>query len=225
MDKFVVKKKRNFQSNQQTGPIKKHLTQSTLQALSGVVVIEELESFKTILESDSEQTEKKIEILNKLYEKNPSKEVLIKVGIGKTVNILRKGYEKSEGDERKLKELSGEVYKKWRNELERKVELKSNPVDVQCDKETKRLRGSAKKFLSSALRDCAASNSADSQTNKELSEKLELEIFRQSNRLVNSKYRKLSRKVIFGLKRDSRKEELLGQKISVKDFVALFIVQ
>lgn len=134
MDKFVVKKKRNFQSNQQTGPIKKHLTQSTLQALSGVVVIEELESFKTILESDSEQTEKKIEILNKLYEKNPSKEVLIKVGIGKTVNILRKGYEKSEGDERKLKELSGEVYKKWRNELERKVELKSNPVDVQCDK-------------------------------------------------------------------------------------------
>jgi len=31
--------------------------------------------------------------------------------------------------------------------------------------------------------------------------------------------------VIFGLKRDSRKEELLGQKISVKDFVALFIVQ
>lgn len=134
MDKFVVKKKRNFQSNQQTGPIKKHLTQSTLQALSGVVVIEELESFKKILESDSEQTEKKIEILNKLYEKNPSKEVLIKVGIGKTVNILRKGYEKSEGDERKLKELSGEVYKKWRNELERKVELKSNPVDVQCDK-------------------------------------------------------------------------------------------
>ena len=97
-------------------------------------MIEELESFKTILESDSEQTEKKIEILNKLYEKNPSKEVLIKVGIGKTVNILRKGYEKSEGDERKLKELSGEVYKKWRNELERKVELKSNPVDVQCDK-------------------------------------------------------------------------------------------
>ena len=86
------------------------------------------------------------------------------------------------------------------------------------------MRGSAKKFLSSALRECAASHSAESQ-NKELSEKLELEIFRQSNRLVNSKYRKLSRKVIFGLKRDSWKEELLGQKISVKDFVALFIVQ
>ena len=70
------------------------------------------------------------------------------------------------------------------------------------------MRGSAKKFLSSALRDCAASNSADSQTNKELSEKLELEIFRQSNRLVNRKYRKLSRKVIFGLKRDKTTEKM-----------------
>ena len=93
MDKFVVKKKRDLQTNQQTGSKKKQLTQSTLQALSGVVVIEELESFKSILESDSEPIEEKIRILNKLHEKNPSKEVLIKVGIGKTVNILRRGQE------------------------------------------------------------------------------------------------------------------------------------
>lgn len=163
-----------------------------------------------------------------MYEKNPSKEVLIKVGIGKTVNILRRGYEDSEGEERKLKKLSQKVYKKWRNELERKVVLKSNPIDVQCDKETERLRGSAIKFLSSALGDCgqdsdaASSHSADSQTNHKLSEKLEFEIFRQSSRLVNSKYRKLSRKVIFGLKSDSTKEQLLAQKLSVKEFVAQF---
>ena len=93
------------------------------------------------------------------------------------------------------------------------------------------MRGSALKFLSSALGDCgqasdaASSNSADSQTNHELSEKLEFEIFRQSSRLVNSKYRKLSRKVIFGLKSDSRKEQLLAQKLSAREFVALFNVQ
>ena len=93
------------------------------------------------------------------------------------------------------------------------------------------MRDSATKFLSSALGDCgqgsdaASSNSADSQTNHNLSEKLEMEIFRQSSRLVNSKYRKLSRKVIFGLKSDLRKEQLLGQKLSVGEFVALFNVQ
>ena len=140
MDKFVVKKKRDLQTNQQTGSKKKQLTQSTLQALSGVVVIEELESFKSILESDSEPIEEKIRILKKLHEKNPSKEVLIKVGIGKTVNILRRGFEESEGDERKLKKLSQKVYKKWKNELERKVELKSNPIDVQCDKVGQRIQ-------------------------------------------------------------------------------------
>ena len=139
MDRFVVKKKRDLQTNQQTGSKRKQLTQSTLQALSGVVVIEELESFKSILESDSEPIEEKIRILNKLHEKNPSKEVLIKVGIGKTVNTLRRGYEESEGEERKLKKLSLKVYKKWRNELERKVELKSNPIDVQCDKVGQRI--------------------------------------------------------------------------------------
>ena len=93
------------------------------------------------------------------------------------------------------------------------------------------MRDSATKFLSSALGDCgqgsdaASSNSADSQTNHNLSEKLEFEIFRRSNRLVNSKYRKLSRKVIFGLKSDSNKEQLLGQNLSVRDFVAQFSVQ
>ena len=119
---------------------KKLFSSLVVLALSGVVVIEEFESFKRILESDSEPIVEKIRILNKLHEKNPSKEVLIKVGIGKTVNILRKGFEESEGDERKLKKLSLKVYKKWKNELERKVELKSNPIDVQCDKVGQRIQ-------------------------------------------------------------------------------------
>ena len=84
--------------------------------------------------SPNQLNKEKIRILNQLHQKNPSKEVLIKVGIGKTVNILRRGFEESEGEERNLKKLSLKVYKKWKNELERKVELKSNPIDVQCDK-------------------------------------------------------------------------------------------
>ena len=79
------------------------------------------------------------------------------------------------------------------------------------------MRNTAIKFISSSL--------TDSESGKDhlgLSEKLELEVFRQSNKLVNSKYRKLSRKVIFALKSDSDRSELLQQNISVKDFVAKF---
>ena len=135
MDKFVVKQKRNLQSQATRSSKKKSLTQSTLQSCAGVVVIEEFEKAKVILESDTESIEKKIQVLNKLLVKNPSKEVLIRVGIGKTVRQLRKGLDEcKDGEIFKLKKLSDKVYRKWRNELERKVELKCNPVDVKCDK-------------------------------------------------------------------------------------------
>ena len=66
MDKFVYKKPRNLQETRNKSPKKKQLKQSTLQSLAGVVVIEELEEFKIILESDQESGEKKLTILNKL---------------------------------------------------------------------------------------------------------------------------------------------------------------
>ena len=134
MDKFVVKQKRNLQNNDVRPTKKKQLTQSTLQSLAGVVVLEEFEAAKSILESDDESIDTKIGVLNKLLEKNPSKEVLIKVGIGRTVRLLRKGNESCDQDVLKLRKISDKVYRKWRNELERKVELKCNPVDVKCDK-------------------------------------------------------------------------------------------
>ena len=79
------------------------------------------------------------------------------------------------------------------------------------------MRNSAIKFLASSLTE---TGSESAEVDQELSEKLEAEIFRQSNKLVNNKYRKLSRKVIFALKNHSDCSELQKQKISVKDFVA-----
>ena len=79
------------------------------------------------------------------------------------------------------------------------------------------MRNSAIKFLASSL---TQTGSESAEVDQELSEKLEAEIFRQSNKLVNNKYRKLSRKVIFSLKNDLDRSELHQQKISVKDFVA-----
>ena len=136
MDKFVVKQKRDLPRNRSKSEKPKKLSQSTLQSLAGVVVIKDFEEAKVVLEDDSEDLEKKIQVLQKLLVKNPSKEVLIRVGIGKTVNRLRKyKTEDSEEDSQiiKLRKLSEKVYKKWRSELERKEDLKASVVEVKCD--------------------------------------------------------------------------------------------
>ena len=90
MDKFVIRNPRNLQSNKTSESEIKHLKQTTLQSLAGVVVIEELEQAKKVLESEHETAERKLEVLSRLKSKKPSKEVLVKVGIGKTVKKLSK---------------------------------------------------------------------------------------------------------------------------------------
>lgn len=223
MDKFVYKKPRNLQQNTNKSPKKKPLRQSTLQSLAGVVVIEELEQAKIILESDNESVDKKLTVLNKLLGKNPSKEVLIKVGIGKTIRRLRGSGGSSDSDKeiKQLQKLSDKVYRKWRNELERKIELKCNPITVKSDKETERLREAAVRFLSSAL------SKEESQVKYggtiSLCSGLEVEIFNQSNKLVNSFYRKLSRKVIFGLQSQDRRKELVSGGVTTQEFVSRYL--
>jgi len=95
------------------------MKQLTLKSLPGVVVIEDFIEAKNNLEDEKVSSQKKIEILKKLLSKSPCKEVLVQVGIGKTVYKLRKI-----NKQKKVAKLSEKVYRKWRNELERKVELK-----------------------------------------------------------------------------------------------------
>ena len=52
-----------------------------------------------------------------------------------------------------------------------------------------------------------------------LSEGLEGEIFNQSKKLVSNSYRKLSRKVIFGLQQPERRRELVLGEVSIREFV------
>jgi len=217
MDKFVYKKPRNLQERVKRSPQKKSLRQSTLHSLAGVVVIEELEQYKTILESDNESVEKKLEVLNKLLAKNPSKEILIKVGIGKTVRRLSRGGDGSDDKREEVERLSDKVYRKWRYELERKIVLRSTPITVKSDKETERLRESSVKFLRSALIKEESQAGRDS-----LCRGLEVEIFNQSQKLVNNSYRKLSRKVIFGLQSQDRRSDLVSGRVSIREFVSQY---
>jgi len=228
MDKFVVRTSRNLQPKVKKPTNKKHLSQSTLQSLAGVVVIEDFVQAKISLEDKSVTSEKKIEILKQLLNKNPSKEVLIQVGIGRTVRKLRKELpDEGESDEKQIKvaKLSEKVYRKWRHELERKVELKHNPIRVKCDQETERLRSAAVKFILATFEDSGSEPTSNKEEIQSLSESLEVELFNCSNKLVNTKYRRLSRKVIFALKSENCRAELLLKEISVKDFVDKFIKQ
>lgn len=218
MDKFVIRNPRNLQSSKKSECETKHLKQTTLQSLAGVVVLEELEQAKNILESEHETTERKLEVLNGLKNKKPSKEVLVKVGIGKTVKKLGKeSGEPAESDPKqaKLRRLSYKVYKAWKSELERKVELQRNKVTVRCDKETERLRTAAVEFLLTSIE----RNKENKSDHREISEKIEREIFSQSKYLVNSQYRKLSRKIVFGLKNPDLCSKVVSSSLPIPELV------
>ena len=72
------------------------------------------------------------------------------------------------------------------------------------------------RFLCSALKSHSYKEKTDLQ---QLSEKLEREIFNQSKKLVNKTYRRLSRKVIFALKSEEKSVEIVGESVTVQDFV------
>lgn len=219
----MIRNPRNLQSNKsRKNSEDKNLKQSTLQSLSGVVVIEELEEAKRILESDEESVERKIQVLKRLRHKKPCKEILVKVGIGKSVRKIGKKCSSTTGEvsesQVKLQKLSYSVYVDWKKELERKVEIQSRKIEVKSDKETVRLRQAAVKFLSEALEEYG-SNASDL---KDLSARIEKEIFEQSKGLVNSSFRKLSRRIVFALKDKTLCDSVTTSKTSVRELVTRY---
>lgn len=219
----MIRNPRNLQSNKsRKNSEDKNLKQSTLQSLAGVVVIEELEEAKRILESDEESVERKIQVLKRLRHKKPCKEILVKVGIGKSVRKIGKKCFSTTGElsesQVKLQKLSYSVYVDWKKELERKVEIQSRKIEVKSDKETVRLRQAAVKFLSEALEEYG-SNASDL---KDLSARIEKEIFDQSKGLVNSSFRKLSRRIVFALKDKTLCDSVTTSKTSVRELVTRY---
>ena len=80
------------------------------------------------------------------------------------------------------------------------------------------MRAASVRFLCSALKSHSYEEKNDSSS-EQLSEKLEREIFKQSRKLVNKTYRRLSRKVIFALKSEERSVEIVTKSVAVQDFV------
>lgn len=216
MDRFVVRTPRTETKAPLSNIQNKETKQSTLHSLAGVVVVEDIERSNCILKSEEETDQKKINVLKRLKNKLPAKEVIVKVGIGKTIRKLSKDSTANT----EVRELALEVYENWKQHLERKVELSHNKPVVQSDKETSRLRSASLKFLTSALQ---GSNSQLFPKHRKLAERLEKEILRCSRGLVNAPYRQLSRKVIFAIKhKEGLKESVLGGEIEIGQLVARY---
>ena len=90
MDKYLVKTPREAPKTAITTPAVKPNRQSTLHSLPGVVVLEEIQEANEILQSEHVGEEKKIHLLTSLRGKRPAKEILLRVGIGRTVRELSK---------------------------------------------------------------------------------------------------------------------------------------
>jgi len=219
MDKYLVKTLREAPKSAISAPAVKPIRQSTLHSLPGVVVLEEIEEANEILQSEHVGEEKKIDILKGLRKKRPAKEILVRVGIGRTVRKLSK----LESASSLLRELSGQVYKAWREHIEETVERGNKSVQVQSDTETDRLRTAATKFVCHSL---YSEKQKLTPKQKYLVESIEKEVFVRSNKLVNKNYRQLSRKIVFALQHKTEfREAVISGQVSVKQLVAGYFVE
>jgi hypothetical protein len=134
MDRFVTRRPRAEPHLVRREPAVGSGRQATLHSLAGVVVVEELERARALLEDEEVPGERKETALRELLEKRPSTALITRVGIGRTVRRLSKAEEGEEG----VRRLAGRVYRRWRQAVERRVELGQTRIEVRSDKVSRR---------------------------------------------------------------------------------------
>ena len=162
--------------------------QLKISELKRVVNVDLLSKYANILSDENNKDEKQIEsILNELFTKTPSRDVLIKTRLGFILKDLSNRRNLSSNIRQKATDLRN----KWKDFHKRL--LLAPKFDVKCDKPTTERRQKARNslhvaFEKSIQRDLKSSSQSMSEQIHLLVGDLEFEIFKHCETLVNTKY-------------------------------------
>ncbi|KAK2149614.1 hypothetical protein LSH36_444g02029 [Paralvinella palmiformis] len=207
MDKFIVRSPRNESSVLPITKPRKRLTQSTIESLPGVVVIEDIKRLRNILRAKNQKEEILLQSLKELNRKIPSRSVLKSTKIGHTVNRLTKHSESEVAQKATL------LIKKWKNYFQAKLDQPL--LEVRSDCKTEELRNTARKHLATALQSSASDT---------LVKSIEQEAYHQHKRLVGASYRRTVRKIVFALKHQSDvRERIVNRSLDISELITKYM--
>jgi len=183
------------------------LMQATLSSLKGVVIVEDFQRHKNVLENSGESKEVILTTLSYLNKKKPCKEVISSIGIGQTLKKLQ------EHSDEEIVAAVKNLCKYW--ELEGEIKIQPT-VEVRYDNLTRHIRRNALRLFTEAL--------GGKEEDEKLADILEKEIFHQNKRLISKSYRKTVRKIVFTLRhKENEKIALKSGKVTQVEFVKKYI--
>lgn len=166
----------------------------------GVVVIEEFEKAKKLLQDKNRPSGQLVSTLASISKKNPCKEVLLSTRIGRVVHHLCRHEDPNVASAAKA------VYCQWKHHI---LSTTCRPkLDVQCDAKTQICRETAMKWLRSALND------------EELVAQIEQKVFYENKQILSNRYRRTVRRIVFAVKAEDLRTKVLSGDVTVTRLVS-----